>query len=441
MQRSAAAKARAGRELVVAAERGVVRDVAREHISGMQRGQCARDRHVHQPPARFGQGVVGGSPDQVVREVVAERAGGDRRRADQAAALELIRDAHERRSIEPAHAQQQVGRERAAQRRGPRQRLGRLALELIEAIAEQRIERARDLGAGAQRARDLEREQRIAAALGEHARGVDAFADRADERRGVVLIERREADLPHLALARERAHEPACGEVVAELAGSRAARDVHARALERAHRVMDQRGRGLVDPVNIVEDHQQRTARVQRLQARDHGREQARAIARAGVRSRALASERIGRAEIAQRVDPRSVGRIISASNARPRSTRPPAAIAMRASSASRRVLPTPGSPSMSNAGAALAPRTSSASAPHSGARPTSGVSSVVTGGGALGVGGAGTGAGAGADAGASVSWMVPSRVRSASSSGDGRPPDSLAKMRRHVSYWRRASL
>src|SRR5262249_60707991 len=110
-------------------------------------------------------------------------------------------------------------REAAAEGRGPGHELARGVVGAVEPVLEQVGERRRRAGLpGAAGARDLEREQRVALALGE-----DVAA--ADQGRDLLGAERAERAGGEALVAAEIAKHARRGAVVLELGRARAGRD------------------------------------------------------------------------------------------------------------------------------------------------------------------------------------------------------------------------
>ena len=145
----------------IAGERAVVIGRAAERVG---------DLLVHEAAARLGHLPVRGAAHEIVREVVAAGGAG----AQDAVALELLDGGDEIGRRQRGGAGEQIDVERAAERGGEGQKIARAAAEAVEAIGEQLVERvAAADGVGPGRGQ-LEREQRIAARVGEDARGVVA---------------------------------------------------------------------------------------------------------------------------------------------------------------------------------------------------------------------------------------------------------------------------
>ncbi len=176
---------------------------------------------MHEAAPRLGEAPVGGLTQQIVGEVV-----GAARGPHDAVALEAVERLEERGRVRRGHVGEHVGRERAPERRGPRQEVARALVEAREPFVEEGVERARH-GAAARgaRARDLEGIERVAVARREDRRAIDGRIDRPDERRDVGVGEGAERLLLEPAIALERANDAQHGGVVAQLSGARRARE------------------------------------------------------------------------------------------------------------------------------------------------------------------------------------------------------------------------
>ena len=200
----------------------------------------------------------------------------------------------------------------------PAQQVRGFRRQPLEAFAHKLAQRRRHVARALGRARRLESEERVAAAVRVDARGVHAGRDGPYQFLGFRGAERAHLDLHHQLLAAQGAQRPRHRRVVGELAAACRERDQHRAVAVHARHVVQQRGRGAVAPVHVVK-HQEdgRGAVGARGQQLGDGAEEplaARALVAAapelGQEKGEIAAERRTdgeTVEMAQRIDPRPV--------------------------------------------------------------------------------------------------------------------------------------
>ena len=385
----------------VAVTAGVLDVVGARRGRGAARGERGGAALVGAEAPAAGRGLVDRAAHERVPEAEAAR---HVRGADEVAAQQLVERVHRRGLGTPAAAAASSGSNgspaTAAPSRTRRAPADRTASSSASAAATARgtCTPASETSVAAasprlapRRARELLEVERVPAALRVERRGHGGADARAEQRARLVAAQRLELEAASACPAR-RARSSATASRSGTCRGRSATTIRTARVGRAAQQRAEQLERPGVRPVQVVEQQHERLRRRQRLQQPAEGAVRAVAIAlrrRAGRRQRrehvrelgarlARRARRAGAARAPGRTRPGRRRRARTAARARaptrcPPSTSQPRRSARAPSSASRRVLPMPGSPSSSSA--AARPRSSSASdcsrEPSSAARPT----------------------------------------------------------------------
>ncbi len=255
-----------------------MRDVGGERVS-VARRLCERagEMEVHEPPTRRREARERGASQEIMREVERPRRPGG---AEDAVALEVGDRRDEIGWRCPRGAGDELGIEGAADGRRPRRDLARDTREPLQAFVEDLAEGARERAAVRAFPREVDGVERVAAALGGDARGVGVRVDAPRQRLGVVRLERSEIDDAKLAGSPEPTDEPERGGVVVELSRPRGGHEEHAPRRERAHRRVEQRRRGVVDPLEVVDQDGERARLGEAPEQIDHRVEELLAMGR-----------------------------------------------------------------------------------------------------------------------------------------------------------------
>ena len=202
-----------------------------------------------------------------MREVVgAVRAG-----HDDAVFLELAQRLKQRLDARVVGGGEQSGAHAAAERREPGDERGRALGQPGEAIVDQRVHLPGErVVAADNRARHLERQQRVAVA-GAHDRvRVGARRHPADQLVDAGIGQRADREVANGAGAAQRFQHAPARWVVGQLPRTRRQQERHA-AAQVPHRVVQQPDRAFVEPVDVVDGQQQRSAPGEVPQQCDHG--------------------------------------------------------------------------------------------------------------------------------------------------------------------------
>ena len=189
------------RRLVVVGKRGMIGEVCGKRGVALARAiQGARDMPMKQLSPRLRDGAIGGLPDKVMGKVVGVVAD----RPHESPPLQFAESHEQLGGVEPRGAREIVRREGAAIGRRPEEHLARLFRQPCELAGDHGLDRRPRFGVAApMRAGKLQREQRIALALGKDARAVQRGIDQANKLDRFFGAQRAELDPSKPLLAGE----------------------------------------------------------------------------------------------------------------------------------------------------------------------------------------------------------------------------------------------